>query len=103
MVFGEKKPESLKKSIVNGIVDKNDGILTNVIHGLLGDFIEKKVEAIKSSVGDVVDRKNEDYEIGDEHEETEKNIKKIIKNIDKKKLKKKIDSGDLDNLIDGFL
>jgi uncharacterized membrane protein required for colicin V production len=103
MVYGEKKPESLEKSIVNGIVDKKDSILTNIIYGLLGDFIEKKVDVLKNSVGGIIERRNEDDERGGKNEETKKNIKKIINNIDKEELKKKIDKGDLDKLIDGFL
>jgi membrane protein required for colicin V production len=50
VIYGEKRPEFLSKSLVNQIVDKNAGSLVRMIDNLLGNFIkEKGVESIEGT------------------------------------------------------
>jgi membrane protein required for colicin V production len=105
VVYGDIKPDYLAKSIINNMIENNDGVLTNIINSLMGDFIRKKTESISGIIDNVNNTKSDDNEDNDEKTPMiQKNeLKKILNNKNKKKLKKKIDEIDLDKLMDNLI
>jgi uncharacterized membrane protein required for colicin V production len=106
VVYGDKKPDHLSKSIINNMVEKNDGVLANIVNNLMGDFIRKKTESISGIIDNVNNTKSNDN--NDSAEKTPiiqrgEELKKILNNKNKKKLKKKIDEIDLDKLMDNLI
>jgi uncharacterized membrane protein required for colicin V production len=109
-VYVKSKPEILEKSMINGIVDKNDGILQMVIKNLLGNFIsenagvtvpEKTEEEEEKPIEEEKNKFLEEFSL--EHNAIE-SIKKIDVFKNEKILERKVkENTELDKLINIFV
>jgi hypothetical protein len=74
VVYTENKPETLKKSLINGIIENNDGILQMVVRNLLGNFITENLDGININAIIPIDKK----ENNNEEEESKKENEKVV-------------------------